>query len=276
MPLATAPAIYVAAMLGVAWTEQGLDRGALGAGWAWAAMLLLLLAVVGTVMALVRAARAGYRAFRHWRRDSGHLTKSERAAARRVASSATAWEEARVLQASLARHEVPPSISIWDVVPNPGEVFFLDVPAHYARHYGMEVPYSQTSAFYYGRPAFVLAGVGLTAMSNASRRRAAASQGVAQWREHQPCRLVVSNQRLLCRVGGRWLSFHYSAMTAVYPEVGDWTLITQYGATSPLMFSGLHVPAAAVFTVLGTHGPDAVAAHPSLQLLAAAGVSAHH
>jgi len=87
---------------------------------------------------------------------------------------------------------------------------------------------------------------------------------------------VASNQRLLCQVGGRWLSFHYSAMTAVYPEVGDWTLITQYGGTSPLMLSGLHVPAAALFTVLGTHGPDAVAVHPSLQMLAAGGVSAHH
>ncbi|HXF01500.1 MAG TPA: hypothetical protein VN601_00800, partial [Arthrobacter sp.] len=188
MPLAAAPAMYIAAMLGADWIEQGVDSQELGRAWAWGAMLLLLLAVVGPVIALVRAARAGYGAYRHWRRASGHLTKAESAAAHRGASSALAWEHARALQASLARRDVPPSISIWDVVPNPGEVFFLDVPAHYARHYGMDVPYSQTSAFYYGRPAFVLAGVGLTAMSNSARRRAAANQAAAQWREHQPCR----------------------------------------------------------------------------------------
>lgn len=267
VPLVAAPVIYVAAMLGVMWINQGLENESLPTWWMWLVLLLLLLAVAGPITALVYAVIGGYKAYRHWRRSNGHHTKTEAAVAQRGNISALAWERARALQQTLVRREVPEEIHIWDVVANANEVFFLDVPADYARHYGMDVSYSQSSAFYFGRPAFVLAGLGISAMSNAARRNAAAQQAAAQWRERQPCRLVVSNQRILCQVGGRWLSFYFSGMTAVYPEVGEWSLITQYDSTSPLLLSGVHVPAAALLTVLATHGAAALSAHPSLQVL---------
>lgn len=269
VPLVAAPIIYLSCMLGVMWISQGAGSKGPDAWLSLLGLLLLFLAVAGPIAAFVCSAVRGNRAFRHWRRANGHFTKSEAALEQRHSSSAGAWAQARALQSTLARREVPESIQIWDVVANPGEVFFMDVPADYARHYGMDVSYSQTSAFYFGRPAFVLAGLGATAMSNAARRNAAANQAAVQWRERQPCRLVVSNQRLLCQVGGRWLSFYFSAVTAVYPEVGEWSLITQYDSTSPLLLSGVNVPAAALFAVLATHGPDAVSAHPSLQCLSA-------
>ncbi len=154
-------------------------------------------------------------------------------------------------------------------MPHVNETFFLDVPAGYARHCGADVSYSQSSGFYYGRPTFVIARVGVNVMANAARRNAAARQAAAQWREHQPCRLVISNQRLLCQVDGRWLSFYFSAVTAVHPESENWSLITRYDSTSPLLLSGEHVPAAALLTVLATQGLKAVSAHPSLQKLGA-------
>ena len=267
IPLAAAPVIYFAAMLVATRIIHGLKVNELGAGWNLLVPLVILVAVVCPLIALIRATAGGAKAFRHWRRAHGHYTKQEAAAARQASDSANAWEYARVLQSSLSRRVVPETIRIWDVVANPGEAFFLDVPAHYARHYGMQVTYSQSSGFYFGRPAFVLAALGVSAASNAARRNAAARQAATQWRDHQPCRLVVSNQRLMCQVGGTWLSFYFSAVTAIYPEVGEWSLITQYDSTSPLLLSGVHVPAAAVLAVLATQGPDAVGAHPSLQKL---------
>lgn len=267
VPLISAPVIYVGAMLGSSWISQGVEDKSLTVGWTLLAMALLLLAGVAPLVALAYSVVGGYKAFRFWRRAHGHYTKAEAVTVQRQISSAQAWEYARSLQVSLSRREIPEAIHIWDVVASPGEVFFLDVPADYARHYGMDVSYSQSSGFYFGRPAFVMAGLGISAMSNAARRNAAANQAAAQWRERQPCRLVVSNQRLLCQVGGRWLSFYFSRVTAVYPEVQDWSLITQYDSTSPLLLSGVHVPAAALLTVLATQGPQAVTAHPSLQKL---------
>ena len=258
VPLAAAPVIYVVAMLVATRIMHGVDVKTLGAGWDLLVPLVFLVAVVCPVIALVYATAGGAKAFRHWRRAHGHYTKKEAAAARQASASADGWGHARFLQSTLSRRVVPETIRIWDVVANPGEAFFLDVPAHYARHYGMDVPYSRTSGFYFGRPAFVLAALSIGAASNAARRNAAARQAAAQWREHQPCRLVVSNQRLLCQVGGTWLSFHFSAVTAVYPEVGEWSLITQFDSTSPLLLSGVHVPAAAVLAVLATQGPEAV------------------
>ncbi len=272
VPLAAAPILYLGGMFGSSWINQGVADQRLDFGWYWLMLVLLLVGLAGPVVALIRSAVCGHRVFRHWRRGRGHYTTAEAAQVQRERTSAQAWAHARALQGSLARREVPQAINIWDVVANRGEVFFLDVPADYARHYGMDVTYSQTSAFYFGRPAFVLAGLGATALSNRARRTAAAQQAAAQWRDRQPCRLVVSNQRLLCQVGGRWLSFPFPAVTAVYPEISDWTLITQYDSTSPLLLSGVHVPAAALLTVLATHGVEAVSAHPSLRSLAAAQV----
>ncbi|NGN82977.1 hypothetical protein [Arthrobacter silviterrae] len=269
VPLAAAPLIYLGAMFAAWLLVQGAGSGNPGIWRPLAELALYLVAIAGPLAALVRAAINGHRAFRHWRRENGHFTKSEAVVAQRHDSSARSWAQARHLRSCLLRGEAPQAVQVWDVVANPGEVFFMDVPADYARHYGMDVTFTQTSGIYFGRPAFVLAGLGLTAMSNAAKRNAANRQAAVQWRERQPCRLVVGNQRLLCQVGGQWLSFYFSAVTAVYPEIDNWSLITQYGSTSPLMLSGEHVPSAALFTVLATHGVEAVSAHPSLQRLGA-------
>lgn len=64
--------------------------------------MLLLVAPVGPWLGLGYASAGGYRAFRHWRRATGHFTRKEAAVAQRENSSAMAWEQARALQASLA------------------------------------------------------------------------------------------------------------------------------------------------------------------------------
>ncbi|OUD87383.1 hypothetical protein BC477_05260 [Clavibacter michiganensis subsp. michiganensis] len=109
------------------------------------------------------------------------------------------------------------------------------------------------------------------AIGNASRRSAAEAQAAERWRELQPVRLVISDRRLLCQVGGRWLAFWYAGMTAVYPEVREWALVCQFPDVEPLRLRGVDAPIAAVITVLGTQGLDALRDHPSLQPLGATG-----
>lgn len=221
------------------------------------AFIALVFFVVGAVRALVE-----------WRRDRRHATgrynRAELADRAQQEHFGRAWEATAHLRATLAAHQVPPQIRVWDVVPRPNEAFFLDTGATYARFYGQDVSYSQSGGFFFGHPLFVAAGLAVTAAGNAARRSAAEAAAAAQWREHQNVRLIVSNQRLICQVGGHWLSFDYGAMTAVYPEVQQWSLVCQFDSAEPLMLHGPGVPAAAVITVLMTYGPDAVAEHPSL------------
>lgn len=237
-----------------------------------AAVGLFLVGLVGPVAALIVTLVAGIRTYRQWRRSNGHFSSSERAVNavrnQQEQSSAVAWGQAQALRASLIAREIPPAIRVWEVVPNPGEVMFFDFVADYARYYGRDVSYSQSGGFFFGHPAFVLAGLAATSIGNNSRRNAAITAAQATWRETQPARVVVTNQRLVCHAGGHWLSFPYSSMTAVYPEVDRWTLICEFGDTAePLLLAGPHSALISVMTVLLTHGADAVAEHPSLQPL---------
>lgn len=261
IPLLVAPLIYLAALLAAgALSNLELADPSAALAASLGTLALLALAVIGPIVAIVIAIVGAVRVARE--------SKARRlAAAPADDQTQAAWAHARSLRSRLIARDVPDQIRVWDVVPNPGEMFFLDVPADYARFYGQDVTYTQSSGFFYGRPAFVLAGLGIAAASNAARRSAAQAQAVAQWRENQPCRLLVSNQRLVCNIGGQWLSFYYSAITAVYPEVESYTLIAQFESAAPLMLHGRAIPAAAVITTLMTHGADALVEHPSLSRL---------
>lgn len=231
-------------------------------------MGLIALGLASLVVTLVN----GIRTFAEWRRTrrraAGRYTSDERAQVAEAQQLQDNWAAASRLRADLIARKVPPQITVWDLAPYPGEVFFVDAPAQYSRYYGTDVTYTQTSGFYYGRPSFVLAGVAASAIGNASRRSAASAQAREQWRDHQTVRMVVSNKRIATRLAnGEWLSFDFAAISAVYPEPRDWTLICQFPSTSPLLLTGPAVPAASLLMLLMTHGPHAVAEHPSLEPL---------
>ncbi|MEN5073092.1 hypothetical protein ABE437_04690 [Isoptericola cucumis] len=266
VPVVLACATYIGASLAVAGLGDGLGEN--DTGRALALLGLAALAVVGPIVCLVFAARGAFKTFREHQRSRGRFTRSERAALELRQQSDTAWEHAQVLRRQLVQGVVPPTLQTWDIVANPGEVFFLDAPVTYSRYYGQDIAYTQTSGFYYGRPSFVLTGLAFDALSNRARRSAAAAQAAAQWREHQVARLLVSNHRLICHAGGRWLSFYFGGMTAVYPDAAQWALVAQFHDTEPLMLHGRCVPAVSALTLLMTHGKDAVENHPGLQALA--------
>jgi hypothetical protein len=227
---------------------------------------------VVAVVAIALTVRGALGTFRDWRHRTGRFTAAERGAelARvdRWTASEAAWREARRLRRSLLEHRVPPTIAVWEVVPQPGEVFFSDAAVEYERYYGQAVAPGGGPRFFFGTPGVMLAGLAVSTLSSASARRSAEAQARDRWREHQHVRLVVSNQRLICLAGGQWLSFPYSAMTAVHPEVADWALVCEFdGLTAPLRLRGVEAPIAAVMTLFGTHGLDGVANHPGLRRL---------
>ncbi|NYF15233.1 hypothetical protein HDC37_000045 [Microbacterium sp. AK009] len=229
------------------------------------ALIVFITAGIFFVSGLVRALRHGYRARRH---RAGRYTARELADRAEREGREAWWHHARALQRALSNQRVPAPIPVWDAVARPGELFFIDHHVEYARYTGQDVAYTQSGGFFFGHPLFVAAGLAVNAAGNAVRRSSAEVAAREHWREWGTVRLLVSNQRLLCDIGGRWLTFDYAAMTAVYPEVDRWTLVCQFDSAAPLLLRGPAVPAAAVITVLMTHGSSAVQQHPSLASLA--------
>lgn len=162
---------------------------------------------------------------------------------------------------------MPATIPLWEVVPEDGEVFFYELDAVYDRYYGRDATYQRANGFLLGSPVFILAGLAYTGLTNVSRRRAAEQEAASQWRDRQPTRVVVTNHRLVCLLGGQWLSYHYAAMNAVYPEAEARTLVCGFANIAPLRLSGPDAPILAVMTVFATHGLEGLQQHPSLRVL---------
>ncbi|MFT4259886.1 MAG: hypothetical protein QM568_09705 [Microbacterium sp.] len=271
--LLAVPISYVLIMLVVQWlsglvadaTAAGDDGGRLGLN--LAGLAALVAALVVPLVLLIRAIVQMRRTYRRAQRAKGRFTAYEQSMLDRGRYAADAWERARTARTALLAHEIPPSVQQWDVVPYAGEVFFAQVPLTYARYYGRDVSYAQTSAVALGNPAFVVGALAVTAISNASARSRAAAQSAPQWREWQTSSVYISNRRFAVHAGGQWLSFDYSAMTAVFPEAAASTLVCQFHSAAPLLLAGDDAALACVFAVLQTHGVDALRRHPSLQIL---------
>lgn len=267
IPLVAIPVSYLIAAFGSTAIRSNPDAST-DVGLMLALIVLAALGFLGPIVALVLTVVGAIKTWKRWRRANGHFPVREQAAYDAAVASqlgaADAWDAARILRQHLLAGSVPPPIRVWEIVPRPGEVMFLDLPADYARYYGQDASYSQSSGFYFGHPLFVVAGLAANAVGNAARRNSALAHAREQWREQQPTRVVVTNQRLVCLAAGQWLSFPYSSMSAVYPETSTWTLICQFPDVPPLLLAGHGTPLVSVMTMMMTHGRAALSEHPSL------------
>jgi MFS family permease len=270
VPVVCVPLSYlVFGLLGSALMQLSTDTG--DGWWSVVGLLALLAAFVVPVVAAVVAIRRGYRVHRSWRRSRGHLTATERAAQEHEDSYRRAWDHASHLRAALIRRELPPEIPMWAVVPRQGERFFLDGPLTYSRYYGTDVAYSHSTTVAFGRPAWVAGAMIGSAIGNSIARSRAAAAAATQWREHQLVQVVVSNQRIVCNVGGvGWLSFDHGAVTAIYPDPEHFNIVLEFGGVAaPMSLTGPMAPALATIAVLMTLGPEALGSHPALRGLLA-------
>lgn len=267
LPLVSAPTLYLTCALVLGMLSENRQAEPT-VGQAFIVLALVATMALGPLALLVVAVVRGARVRREARRRAGRFTRSERdsmsAHAAAQAAAAASWQHAVVAATALLRGERPPTLAVWDVVPWHGETFYADVPLGYARYYGTTVQAAQTSGFFVGRPAFVLAGLASTALVNAAARSSARQQSADQWRDHATVRVVVSDQRLLVQRHGEWLSFAHTALTAVYPDLHQRALVGQYEGTSPLMLRGEQCPLATVVVVAAAHGPGALLHHPAM------------
>ncbi|MGL5828090.1 MAG: hypothetical protein ACRC0L_00800 [Angustibacter sp.] len=241
---------------------------------AFLALFLLIGLVVLPLACLVLAAVKGWRCWRAFRRSRGVNTKKELArefeALVEHESARAAWEAAGHLKRQLVELGIPPEIFVPEIVPYPNEQFLLDTHCRYARYYGTEAHYRHEGGVFFGRPAFVLAGMAATAAGNALRRRSAEKWAQPQWRDWGDIRILVTTQRIMCQTASGWLSFDYSLTEAVYPDLESWTVVCEYpNGVAPLLLSGLGVPQIAILLVYLTHHWDAQAVqrHPNFAAL---------
>lgn len=268
--LACAPLSFFAAMLLFVWVQQARSNaeGGVAPGILVVQLLLLLLAVGVPIWMLVWSIVEMTRVHRRAQRAKGRFTRLEQDQLAAAGNSAAAWEHARTVRSSIMAGRMPPALPAqWDLVPYPGEVFFGHVPVTYARYYGQDVTYQQSSTMAMGRPAFIVGALAVTAIANAAARSRAAQQAAIQWREWQNTGAYVTSHRIAVHANGEWLSFDHAAMTAVYPEVAARTLVCQFSSTSPLLLSGDGSVLGAVIAVAQAYGRDAVGAHPALAAL---------
>ena len=96
-------------------------------------------------------------------------------------------------------------------MPRPGtRCCWTATDAEYARWEGGDGTYTHVTGLFWGSLPFMTVGYGLTALGNSVRRRAASAQAAVCWRERQGTRVLITDQRLLCLVQGRWLTFDYA------------------------------------------------------------------
>jgi len=230
-------------------------------------------AFIAFVAGIVLTIHSAWGLWREYRRAHGHFTKKEQSVRLynqgQQAAYSGGWEQARQAAACIRSGQQFPPLTVWGLVLREGETAYFDVPADYARYYGGNGSYQHVSGFFYGSAGFVGAGLAVTALGNAARRNRARAEAMTRWREHQPVRVVVTNQRLICLANGEWLSFYYNAVSAVYPEPASFSLVMEFPSTSPLLLAGPNAALLAVYAVSRLHGAQAVGAHPALAVLTA-------
>ncbi|GAB2674172.1 hypothetical protein [Kribbella swartbergensis] len=143
----------------------------------------------------------------------------------------------------------PQPLTIYGLVLEPGEVAYVNTPAHYARLYGGSGRYTHSSGLFIGKPGMVLGMMAANAAINASRKAAAKRDMQLMWRDRQEVPTVVTNYRILCMLPQRgWLSFYYSAVQEFYPDPANWMVTFGFQNAEPLRLAGLAAPTLSVLT----------------------------
>ncbi|GAA0959024.1 hypothetical protein [Actinocorallia libanotica] len=176
-------------------------------------------------------------------------------------------EEGRRLTAALLAGLPLQPLAVWGVVLEEGEQAHLDFPTNYARFYGTNAAYQHVTGLFVGSAGFVAAGVAMTALGNSMRRSQARAEAVQRWREQEFLRVLVTDRRLICLVGGQWTSFYYNAVTAFHPEPENQSIVFEFSNAVPLALYGPSLPSLIAYTTHRIHGVHGLQNHPALASL---------
>jgi hypothetical protein len=154
------------------------------------------------------------------------------------------WNEAASLFNRLTRGDELSPYHPSGLVLEPDEISYGEGTAEYSRFYGMQVQYTERSAFAFGGPVFVAATLIGTALGNAAARRSAEILAAPQWRTEGYPRILLTNRRMLVHspVNYQWLSFWHSSLLEFGPQVGDYAIYLGYPECAPVLLRGPVVP----------------------------------
>ena len=227
----------------------------------WLSPFLLVLGIVLLIRHIARI-------YTDHRRSRGHYTARERQEIMRRDDLQRSWDHARAVARDFMTDDPCSAFKPWDVLLDQDEAAFIDCPAGYSRFYGTTVSYTQAESAFFGSPAFVLAGMSATAISNSANRRAAQRLAADQWREHQQVRCLITEHRILLqRSDFQWLSFYFSGMVSVHPLPADGLFFAEFSDTSPLRLEGPAAVLASVVAVWKRFGTTGLRDHPGLEHL---------
>lgn len=96
------------------------------------------------------------------------------------------------------------------------------------------------------------------------------SQFSGRWGAPRPARVVVSDQRLLCRLpDGRWTSLWWNGVVGLQVDLAAEHVTLDYGDGEPIGLSGIRAPIIGVAAIAFVHGIEALIRHPALNPLRA-------
>ncbi|MGH3264100.1 MAG: hypothetical protein ACRDNS_19130 [Trebonia sp.] len=192
----------------------------------------------------------------------------ERAGAREVAVEHLA--RAGRLAGDLLAGGLPELARMWDVVLRPGERLLLDGSATYSRYYGLGARSSGTGA-HTGPTAHLVDGARGGAFAGAGsggRAQPVAVAAAARWRDQQPCRVVLSDQRLMCQDRGKgWLSFEHREVSMIEASSDTSSVVLEFPGAAPVRLSGPLAAEIVVVVVWALFGAEGLREHPALALV---------
>ena len=115
-------------------------------------------------------------------------------------------------------------------------------------------------------------GVVLDAAESATRtvQVSARSLDDGRWSDEEPCRAVVTDQRLLLRrASGELVSFWWSTVVGLEVDLAQQRIVLDFGDGHPCGLSGPHVALPAVMAIARVYGAEGLIRHPSLESLRA-------
>lgn len=115
-------------------------------------------------------------------------------------------------------------------------------------------------------------GVVLEASEVAARavQVSARSLDDGRWSDEEPCRAVVTDQRLLLRrASGELVSFWWSTVVGLEVDLAQQRMVLDFGDGHPCGLSGPRVAVPAVMAIARVYGAEGLIRHPSLESLRA-------
>ncbi|WP_028927710.1 hypothetical protein [Pseudonocardia acaciae] len=147
----------------------------------------------------------------------------------------------------------------------------LEFRATYSRLYGLEHDQPMGNILLLGWLGLAEL-IGVYFAASRARKRAEAEAGL-RWRDVQVARVVLTNQRLVCRADHQWLSFYYREISALYPDMDRWEVVLEFrdARVAPLRLDGSAVRAICVYLCWALHGRRGLTSDPAFAALRSAG-----